>query len=80
MSEPKYKKGDKVWTVLGDGGTVIDIRHHNNFRKRLYKVLLTKLNYCVRPRSERRHSELFFEPDLMLQTATIPSTSVQADR
>lgn len=70
MSEPKYKIGDKVFTVLGDCGTIVAVQHHNSFRERLYRVLLTKLNYQVRSRSERRHCEVFHEFDLLPQAPT----------
>ena len=45
MSEPKYKKGDKVWTVNGEGGIVYGVKlNSNNFRDRWYSVTLTAPN------------------------------------
>jgi hypothetical protein len=65
MSEPRYKKGDKVWTVNGEGGVIACVKWaHDNFRKRWYSVMLTVPNLALDSPSHL-HQRLYYpEPEL----------------
>jgi hypothetical protein len=65
MSEPKYKKGDKVWTVNGEGGIVYGVKlNSDNFRDRWYSVTLTAPNLRSGSSVRRGRCVYYREPDL----------------